>query len=72
MPNKNYLKGIKCPRCGQEDSFIIDVAGAATVTDDGIQHRFESDWSDKSLIHCSDTVNCDTWGTVKDFTIKEG
>ncbi len=67
MPNTNCLEGIKCPKCGQEDRFIICVSGAAVVTDDGIEQSYDSDWDNDSFIMCHD-LDCEHEGKIKDFT----
>lgn len=38
MSNSNVLAGVKCPRCGNEDDFVVTFnvrAGGVLVTDDG-------------------------------------
>jgi hypothetical protein len=69
MPNTNCLKDIKCPNCGQEDSFKIDSTVLAHVTDDGAEAANGSfSWDRDSLIDC---IECEHSGTVADFTISE-
>jgi hypothetical protein len=55
MPNTDMLKGIRCPKCKQEDSFFIVASQLVRVTDDGIHDedggwfwpdcRISSDWT---------------------------
>jgi len=74
MANTNCLDGIRCPECGQEDGFYIDVVILATVymTDNGYddEEGAGTEWGDDSDIRCGD---CDHLGQVRDFrtTIKE-
>lgn len=65
--NTNCLEGIKCPKCGNEDEFVISVVAHATVTDDGFRKMQGGDWDDDSSIWC----RCGADGTVKTFITKE-
>ena len=65
MTNTNCLENIVCPRCGHTDSFIIELKTRADVTDAGAETFGEMQWDEWSLIQCK---NCDTDGTVAEFT----
>jgi Zn ribbon nucleic-acid-binding protein len=77
MPNKitktskntNCLKGMKCPKCGQEDSLEIEATCIFTVTDDGTEDEGHGhDWEETNYCECPD---CGHHGSVADFTIEE-
>ena len=36
MPNTNCLEGIRCTKCGHEDSFKIKATVLVLVTDEGV------------------------------------
>ena len=69
MTNTNCLEGIRCPKCAQEDRFMIAAKIIAEVTDDGADvaspmygNGFE--WDDDSYCRCPE---CDFEGKLKDF-----
>jgi hypothetical protein len=69
MTNTNCLEGIRCPKCGQEDRFMIAANIIAEVTDDGADvasphygNGFE--WDEESYCRCPE---CNLEGKVKDF-----
>jgi hypothetical protein len=64
MTNTNCLEGIKCPACGNEDSFRITATSVFTVTDDGTDHYRDVEWDDDSSAECTE---CLRHGNVKDF-----
>jgi hypothetical protein len=67
--NTNCLKGVKCPKCGQEDTFKIEASCLFTVTDDGTEDEGNGhEWDDTNYCECFD---CGYHGTVADFTIEE-
>jgi Zn ribbon nucleic-acid-binding protein len=77
MPNKitktskntNCLEGMKCPKCGQDDSLKIEATCIFTVTDDGTEDEGNGhEWGDTNYCECPD---CGHHGTVADFTIEE-
>lgn len=70
MPNTNCLEGIKCPACGNEDSFRIAASCWVDVTDDGTSEATDFGWDDNSPIAC---LSCGTTGVVFmfDFTTEE-
>ncbi|MGO9468042.1 MAG: hypothetical protein ACLQVF_28245 [Isosphaeraceae bacterium] len=65
MTNTNCLENIKCPVCGNEDSFRIVARSMATVTDDGVEDHTEMEWDEASYAECSE---CCRHGSLKDFT----
>jgi hypothetical protein len=70
MTNENCLAGIKCPKCGNEDRFLISATIVADVTDDGADVAEGSDfhWDDASMTRCPD---CDRDGPLAEFHIHE-
>lgn len=65
MPNENCLEGMKCPKCGHEDSFGIACDIVMSVTDEGINDNIgDYDWDDDAYCECRE---CGHSGTVKDF-----
>jgi hypothetical protein len=48
MTNTNCLEGIRCPDCGNEESFRIAAKTIVTVTDDGIEDHGDMEWDDDS------------------------
>ncbi len=65
MNNHNCLEGIKCPICGSEGPFIIEVRTQVMMYDDGSE-ECDSDihWDGDSYMRCS---YCDEDGLAKDF-----
>jgi len=70
MTNENCLKGIKCPKCGNEDGFFIGATIIADVTDDGadIAKHTDIEWDDDSHTRCPD---CGEEGVLGGFREKE-
>lgn len=66
--NTNCLKGIRCPKCGNESSFHISTFVTAIVTDEGATAEGDMEWDDESPILCPD---CEHFGTVKQFHRRE-
>jgi Zn ribbon nucleic-acid-binding protein len=67
--NTNCLEGMKCPKCGQEDSLKIEATCIFTVTDDGTEDEGNGhEWGDTNYCECPD---CGHHGIVADFTIEE-
>lgn len=62
--NTNCLEGLRCPKCGKHGPFHIAISALATVTDDGVQHYGDIEWSDDSYCDCP---ACDESGIVQDF-----
>ncbi len=67
MTNTNCLENIKCPSCGNEESFRIAAKTMATVTDDGVEDHTEMEWDDDSYADCT---KCCWHGALKDFTVR--
>lgn len=67
MANKNCLEGIKCPECGNEQSFRIDGRCTFRVTDDGSEAVGDHEWGDHDLTQCD---SCDCSGPLRDFRIE--
>jgi hypothetical protein len=67
MTNTNCLENIKCPACGNEESFRIAAKTIATVTDDGTEEHGDMEWDDDSYAECT---ACPRHGTLKDFTVR--
>lgn len=66
MANTNCLAGIQCPKCGEEDHFRVEATAMFNLTDDGTDFPYNVEWSDTSIMICSD---CQHVGTVAEFTI---
>ena len=69
MTNTNCLENVCCPKCGQEDRFVIAANVKVEVTDDGADmaspmygNGFE--WDEKSYCRCPE---CDFEGRLKNF-----
>ncbi len=54
MTNENCLQGTRCPACGNEDRFRIQVLTMAIVTDDGaeVEHG-DMEWDATSFAECA-------------------
>ena len=65
MTNTNCLEIIKCPACGNEESFRFAARTIATVTDDGVDDYGDMEWDDESYAECA---ACLRHGTLKDFS----
>lgn len=60
--NVNCLEGMRCPDCGQNDSFNIVGTAEFDVSDDGTGSDFtDVEWHDDSKASCPD---CGWHGTV--------
>ncbi len=68
--NVNCLEGMRCPKCGQEDSFNISVTACVDVTDDGTDDISNVEWDNESVIVCNE-VDCGWQGYVRD-TLERG
>lgn len=67
MPNHNCLEGIRCPNCGHEDRFNIEVRCFAEFTDDDCETYGDNEWDEKSSIQC---YECDHQGIIEEFCIE--
>jgi len=65
MNNHNCLEGIKCPICGSEGPFIIEVRTQVMMFDDG-SDDYTSDihWDGDSYMRC---YRCDEDGPARHF-----
>lgn len=69
MPNINCLQGIRCPKCGNEDEFLIQALVTVTVTDEGSSDEgCNHEWTDDSFCECG-SYECEYTGKLKDFYI---
>lgn len=67
MRNVNCLEGIRCPRCGYERSFEIEIRKFVTVYDDGMDDTGgDTHWDDDSFFQYN---QCQFEGRVKDFRL---
>jgi len=65
VANTNCLAGFKCPECGFEDCFRIEITTMIDVYDDGTEGFVtNTEWDRNSTCIC---VNCDKIGKVSDF-----
>ena len=66
MANTNCLAGIRCPSCGSEGPFIVEVTVQVVMSDEGSEYG-EGDlhWDEESYMRC---VECDADGTAADFS----
>jgi len=65
MTNTNCLEGVKCPACGNEDDFRIEVTTMATVTDDGAEvDHGDMKWDSDSYAECA---TCAEYGPLSRF-----
>lgn len=62
--NNNCLKGVRCPKCKQEDMFYIHAKTKVRVTDDGAQDSGDIGWDDQSHTECT---SCYLSGPMKLF-----
>lgn len=68
MPNENCLANFKCPKCGFEDEFNIEISQMATMTDSGSADiTGDNEWTDNSYCRCGNE-DCEHEGTVFEFT----
>jgi hypothetical protein len=64
MTNTNCLADIKCPACGNEESFRIQATTLALVTDDGTDELGDMEWDDDSYAECAQCLKA---GKLRDF-----
>lgn len=67
MSNNNCLQGMKCPSCGNEDSFRIACQVWCDVSDEGTGDTYDYEWDDESSCVCPE---CMKVGCVGDFKEK--
>lgn len=64
MANTNCLDGMRCPKCGSEEPFDIDVTTSVRMYDSGDDGHGDLYWDDES--HCA-CCKCGCAGTVGEF-----
>jgi hypothetical protein len=65
MPNTNCLEGFRCPECGEEGPFFVEVTKQVLLTDSGSEECGSDEyWNADSYCRC---FYCDHEGTIKDF-----
>ena len=62
--NTNCLEGLRCPRCGALEPFVISARCFVTVYDDGTDNAVDFEWTLNDWISCS---TCSRQGMVGDF-----
>lgn len=68
MANSNCLEGMRCPKCGSEGPFRIEVRVMAMVHDDGTDLLDgDTEWDKDSSCVCGES-KCEHFGTVEEFT----
>ena len=64
--NDNYLKGMKCPTCGSEGPFRIEMTAEFAVTDEGLGDIVFEERKASDPCQC---VGCQHRGTTHDFCV---
>lgn len=65
MANINCLENVRCPKCGQEDRFLISALVQVEVTDEGTQGQgTDYEWGNENSCTCP---MCDHTGVLRDF-----
>jgi hypothetical protein len=60
---------MKCPRCGSEGPFGIEISAVYLVSDEGVIEQIgDNEWTPQSYCECR---GCYFSGNVEDFEIKE-
>ncbi len=52
MANENCLQGMRCPRCGSEEPFIIKISTLMRFFDDGSDTHGDVEWDASSPCTC--------------------
>lgn len=65
MPNTNCLAGIRCPKCGSEETFHIQATVIVEAEDDGTGSYEDVDWTGE-YIRCD---HCQRQGRLIDFDV---
>lgn len=68
MANENCLKGMRCPRCEQDERLKIEVRTVVMMYDDGDSGQGDLHWEDESYCECPE---CGHYGVVRDFCYDE-
>lgn len=68
MANDNCLDGMRCPSCGSEEPFRIEVVRMIDVWDSGTEEsKFtNTEWGNDSYSEC---MTCDWTGQAKDLYV---
>lgn len=69
MTATNCLQGIRCPKCKQEDIFVVEMMANFTLTDDGVEQDGDTHWDDNSPMSC-DNSSCNYSGKAAEFKIE--
>lgn len=65
--NTNHLQGMKCPKCGSEGPFHIEISQIVILHDDGTEDPYsDSHWGDNSYCYCP---SCDFDDDVHEFKV---
>ncbi|MFF2053737.1 hypothetical protein ACFVU2_19190 [Leifsonia sp. NPDC058194] len=85
MANTEFLEGIRCPVCFEEDRFVIQVTVNALLCDDGYDWMAsqpdpdhfpgrvlteDEGLGDEDPISCANRNGCGHYGTVAEFRIE--
>ena len=62
--NTNCLRGIRCPKCGQDDVFRIQGTAVFTVVDDGTDEFENVEWDEDAPTTCP---KCGYDGLMEEF-----
>lgn len=65
MTNRNFLEGMWCPKCGQEDRLFIEGTSVFSFNDDGPEDYGDVAYEQTSYCECPE---CGHHATVDDFT----
>jgi hypothetical protein len=69
MANTNCLAGIRCPSCGSEGPFIIEVTQQVRMYDDSVEEcGGDIKWNGEAYMRCE---ACDFDGEVADFSVTD-
>jgi predicted nucleic-acid-binding Zn-ribbon protein len=60
--NENCLRGMRCPKCGNEDVFNVLGSACFEVTDAGAERSSDIEWDEHSACTCGECDHTATWG----------
>jgi len=63
--NKNCLRNIACPECGNRAQFHIQMKSVFSLRDDGTDGYEDTDFGPNAFCQC---VECEHEGKVREFT----
>jgi len=68
MPNTNILEDMQCPKCGNEESFLIEITQVKRVRDNGTDEvpGYGPEWDNDSACECT---ACKFQGEVREFLL---